>query len=88
MEQIEDYCNVIFDPGNLPAGVSLAIADLIKNDPAEYRKASEKLNDMSITYSTSSSGDIPAYILKWIEPYRRPHLAGDKRKRPYYDGRG
>ena len=43
---------------------------------------------MSITYSGGSAGGgndggIPKYILAWLEPYRRPFLVSDKRKKPY-----
>ena len=81
LEQIEDYCNVKFEENNLPAGVNLAIADLIENDPSEYRKTSEKLSDLSITYE--ATGTLPTYILNWLEPYRRPFLVGNKKKKHY-----
>ena len=86
LEQIEDYCNVIFDENDLPGGVALAIADLVENDPSNYRKSSEKLSDMSVTYA-NTDGKFPEYILGWLAPYRRPHLVGNKTKRPYKDGR-
>ena len=85
LEQIEDYCNVVFDRDNLPAGVKLALKHLVETDPSDYLKTSEKLSDMSITYSTS--GNLPPYIIRWIAPYCRPYLVGDKRKKQYVSGR-
>lgn len=86
---IEDYCNVTFDDASMPGSVSLALDELVKTDPKQYSVTSEKLSDMSITYGSTSGeagGAIPAYILAWLEPYRRIHLL-DKKKRPYDDGR-
>ncbi|CAG7592121.1 hypothetical protein PEPTYR26121_01499 [Peptoniphilus tyrrelliae] len=82
LEQVEDYCNVIFD--EIPAGVELALDELVEFDPMQYSLTSEKLSDMSMTYS-DNCGDIPKYIRAWLEPYRRIHLVGDKRKR-FYSG--
>ena len=87
LRQIEDYCNVVFNTEDIPSGVLLALNELVKTDPARYNITSEKLSDMSITYNNSANG-IPAYIRVWIEPYRRPHLVGNKRKRLYNNGRG
>lgn len=86
IQQVEDYCNVTFDRDHLPAGVRLAVNDLIKNDPSGYNIASEKLSDMSITYN-NTGGDMPKYVMKWLEPYRRPFLVSNKAKRPYINGR-
>lgn len=88
---IEDYCNVTFDESTLPGSVGLALDELVKTDPKSYNVTSEKLSDMSITYGSGSGAGgagnaVPAYILAWLEPYRRAHLL-DKRKRPYNDGR-
>lgn len=83
LEQVQDYCNVIFDE-EIPAGVALALDELVKIDPMQYSVTSEKLSDMSLTYS-DNGGDIPVYIKAWIEPYRRIHLVGNKEKR-YYSG--
>lgn len=83
LEQVEDYCNVIFDD-EIPAGVELALDELVEIDPMQYSVTSEKLSDMSLTYS-DNGGEIPAYIKRWLEPYKRIHLVGDKRKR-YYSG--
>lgn len=82
LRQVEDYCNVIFD--EVPPGVKLALEELIKYDPMRYSVTSEKLSDMSLTYS-DNGGDIPAYIRAWLSPYRRIHLVGNKRKR-FYSG--
>lgn len=84
MLQIEDYCNVYFDHDNLPAGVQLALDELVKVDPMKFNLTSEKLSDMAKTYS-DNGGDIPKYILNWLSPYRRVFLVGDKKKR-YYSG--
>ncbi len=86
LEQIEDYCNVTFSRDNLPSGVALAIAELVKIDPSSYRVSSESLSDMSVSYS-NDGGKMPEYIKGWLAPYRRPHLVGNKKKRPYKDGR-
>lgn len=92
MNWIEDYCNVTFNEASLPGPVSLALEELVKTDPKSYNVTTEKLSDMSITYGSGTSsaggasGAMPAYILAWLEPYRRAHLL-DKKKRPYYDGR-
>lgn len=87
-EWVEDYCNMTFDDYQVPAAVSLALDELVKTDPKSYNISSEKLSDMSITYGGGSSGGgagggIPSYILAWLEPYRRPFLVSDKRKKPY-----
>ena len=85
LEQVQDYCNVIFD--EIPAGVELALNELVEFDPMQYSLTSEKLSDMSMTYS-DNGGDIPKYIRAWLEPYRRIHLVGNKRKRFYSGSRG
>ncbi|CDZ74863.1 hypothetical protein ING2D1G_0704 [Peptoniphilus sp. ING2-D1G] len=84
LSQIEDYCNVIFDVENFPAGVQLALDELVKVDPMKFNLTSEKLSDMAKTYS-DNGGNIPRYILNWLAPYRRIHLAGNKEKR-FYSG--
>lgn len=87
LEQIEDFCNVTFDRENLPAGVQLSLDELVELDPSTFNITSEKLSDMSTTY-TDSGGSIPGYIQGWLAPYKRLHLVGDKRKRAYSGGRG
>lgn len=87
-EWVEDYCNVKFAEKDLPAGISLALDELVKVDPMSFNISSESLSDMSITYGNGASGGkngggIPLYILAWLEPYRRPFLVSDKRKKPY-----
>lgn len=87
-EWVEDYCNIKFADKELPAGISLALDELVKVDPMSFNISSEKLSDMSITYGNGASGGgngggIPSYILAWLEPYRRPFLVSDKRKKPY-----
>ena len=86
LEQIEDYCNVTFDLENLPGGIQLALQELIKIDPSEYRLASEKIDGLSKSYSANNT-DIPDYIKTWLSAYRRIHLVGDKKKRHYDAGR-
>lgn len=86
LEQIEDYCNVTFDLENLPGGIQLALQELIKIDPSEYRLASEKIDGLSKSYSANNT-DIPDYIKTWLSSYRRIHLVGNKKKRPYDAGR-
>lgn len=81
LEQIEDYCNLSFEK-DLPAGVALALDELVKTDPSRFNLTSEKLSDMAVTYSGTSDG-LPDYIQAWLNPYRRIYLAGNKRKRPY-----
>ncbi|ACV28870.1 Uncharacterised protein [Anaerococcus prevotii] len=90
-EWIEDYCNVTFEDNKLPGPVALALDELVKNDPKQYNIQSEKLSDMSVTYGTASGGSagagaIPAYIMAWLEPYRRMNNL-EKDRRPYDDGR-
>lgn len=87
-EWVEDYCNVTFEDGKIPASVNMALDELVKTDPKSFNISSEKLSDMSITYIGGSSGGgngggIPLYILAWLEPYRRPFLVSDKRKKSY-----
>lgn len=86
LEWIEDYCNVLFDSENLPAGVKLALDELVSTDPLQFGVTSEKIADMSVTYG-GVDGSIPSYILNWISQYRRPYLASDKDKKPYDSGR-
>ena len=85
LEQIEDYCNVKFNEENIPAGVALAIAELVKTNPSNYLISSESLSDMSISYA-NPQGTIPQYIINWLQPYRRPHIVGNKEKREYNGG--
>ena len=87
-EWVEDYCNMTFEDDKVPAAISLALDELVKTDPKSFNISSEKLSDMSITYGSGSAGGgsdggIPKYILAWLEPYRRPFLVSDKRKKPY-----
>ena len=87
-EWVEDYCNMTFDDYEVPAAISLALDELVETDPKSFNISSEKLSDMSITYGGGASGGgndggIPKYILAWLEPYRRPFLVSDKRKKPY-----
>lgn len=87
-EWVEDYCNMTFDDGKVPAIIDMVLDELVKTDPKSFNISSEKLSDMSITYGGGSSGGgngggIPGYILAWLEPYRRPFLVSDKRKKPY-----
>jgi hypothetical protein len=86
LEQIEDYCNVTFDEDNLPGGIKVALTELVSINPSEYRISSEKIDGLAKTYS-NTDGDIPKYIRTWLEPYRRLHLVGNKKKRPYDAGR-
>lgn len=89
--QIEDYCNILFrEP--YPSGISLALENLVEMDPLKFNVASEKIADMSITYAGSASGSgstsgLPDFILEWINPYRRPFIMSDKKKKYYDDGR-
>jgi len=69
LEWIGRYCNNKFDMGNLPGGIKLALDNLVKLDPLEFNIASESLSDMSKTYV--NDGDIPKFIYKWIDPYKR-----------------
>lgn len=84
LEDIEDYCNVVFDRENLPAGVVLAIHRKMKQD-SSYGVTSEKIADMSKSYS-----DPTILEQNWktsLSKYARPHLVGDKSKRPFISGR-
>lgn len=89
--QIEDYCNIRFKPP-YPSGVALALENLVELDPLKFNIASEKIADMSITYANGNSASggsagLPDFILAWINPYRRPFLMSDKKKKYYDDGR-
>lgn len=89
--QIEDYCNIRFKEP-YPSGVALALENLVELDPLKFTIASEKIADMSITYANSNStsggsSGLPDFILAWINPYRRPFLMSDKKKKYYDDGR-
>lgn len=90
LNQIEDYCNVLFKYP-YPSGITLALDNLVLMDPLKFNIASEKLADMSITYTTGSVGEggsgLPDFILAWINPYRRPFIMSDKKKKYYDDGR-
>lgn len=87
LTQIEDYCNVIFNEP-YPAGIELALDTLCKLDPLQFAIASESLSDMSTTYATPTNGSgIPDFIISWIDPYRRPFIVSNKKKKVYNDGR-
>lgn len=84
LEDIEDYCNVTFDRNNLPAGVVLAIHRKLKQDDS-YGITSEKIADMSKSYADPTL--LEQHWTTSLEKYARPHLTGNKMKRPYRDGR-
>lgn len=89
--QIEDYCNIRFKEP-YPSGIVLALENLVELDPLKFTIASEKIADMSITYANGNStsggsAGLPEFILAWINPYRRPFLMSDKKKKYYDDGR-
>ena len=91
LAQIEDYCNIRFKEP-YPSGIALALENLVELDPLKFNVASEKLADMSITYTQSGasgggSSGLPDFIMAWINPYRRPFLMSDKKKKYYDDGR-
>lgn len=66
---IEDFCNNEFDIDNLPGGIKLALDNLVEIDPLSFNIVSEKLSDMSQTFS--NDGNIPLYIYNWLLPYRK-----------------
>lgn len=68
-EWIEDYCNGEFDIEKLPGGVKLALDNLTELDPLSFNVASEKLSDMSQTFS--NDGDVPKFIYNWLQPYKK-----------------
>ena len=70
LEWIEDYCNNTFDKDNLPGGVKLALDQLIKIDPLRFSIQSEQIGDLSQTFA-NDDGDMPKFIYKWIDPYKR-----------------
>lgn len=69
LDWIEDFCNNEFDKYNLPGGVKLALDQLVKIDPLDFNIASESMADLSQTFA--NDGDIPKFIYKWIDPYKR-----------------
>lgn len=85
LKQIEERTNTLFDRNNLPGGIQIALAKLMSLDPNRLMVASQKLNDMSQTYV--SPKEAYELISTDLAPYSRPHLAGDKSKRRYLDGR-
>ena len=84
LEQIEDYCNLSFKE-DLPAGVALALEELVKTDPGKFNIAAEKLSDMAVTYQVAGDG-LPDYIRHWLNPYRRAYILSNKKKREYRGG--
>lgn len=91
LAQIEDYCNIRFKEP-YPSGIALALENLVELDPLKFNIASEKIADMSITYANGNSTNggssgLPDFILAWINPYRRPFIMSDKKKKYYDDGR-
>lgn len=68
-EWIQDYCNNEFDIGDLPGGVRLALDSLVEIEPLSFNVVSEKLSDMSQTFS--NDGNVPKYIFNWLDPYRK-----------------
>ena len=83
--QIEDYCNLSFKE-DLPAGVALALEELVKTDPGKFNIAAEKLSDMAVTYQVAGDG-LPDYIRHWLNPYRRAFILSNKKEREYRDDR-
>ncbi|MGJ0848183.1 hypothetical protein ACR77J_15945 [Tissierella praeacuta] len=69
LEWIEDYTNNKFDKDNLPGGIKLALNNLVELDPLSFNVVSEKLSDMSQTFT--NDGNIPKFIYNWINPYKR-----------------
>ncbi len=69
LEWIERYCNNRFKKDKLPGGIKLALNQLVEIDPLDFNITSEKLSDMSQTFA--NDGDIPTFIYKWIDPYKR-----------------
>lgn len=66
---IQDYTNNKFDIDDLPGGIKLALNQLIEIDPMSFNVTSEKLSDLSQTFS--NDGNIPKFILNYLNPYRR-----------------
>lgn len=85
LQKIEEKTNTLFDRSRLPGGIQIALAKLMNLDPERLMVSSQKLNDMSQTYI--SPKEAYGLIQNDLEPYTRPHLAGNKRKRVYLDGR-
>lgn len=69
LEWIEDYCNDEFDIGDLPGGIKLALDNLTELDPLSFNVSSEKLSDMSQTFT--NDGSVPKFIYNWLSPYRK-----------------
>ena len=69
LEWIEDYCNDKFDIGDLPGGIKLALDNLTELDPLSFNVSSEKLSDMSQTFT--NDGNVPKFIYNWLSPYRK-----------------
>lgn len=66
---IQDYTNNKFDDEVLPGGVQLALDNLIELDPLSFNISSEKLSDMSQTFT--NDGSVPKFIYNWLAPYRK-----------------
>lgn len=69
LEWIEDYTNNKFDILKLPGGIKLALDTLTDIDPFSFNIVNEKLSDMSQSYA--NDGNIPPFIYRWIDPYKR-----------------
>lgn len=70
LEWIKDYCNIKqLDHDDLPGGIKLALSELQKLDPLDFRITSEKIADLGQTYS--NDGNIPKYIYNYLAPYRK-----------------
>src|SRR5574344_1832266 len=54
-EWVEDYCNMTFDDYEVPAAISLALDELVKADPKSFNIASEKLDNLTISYGGRSA---------------------------------
>lgn len=70
LEWIEHYCNNSFPSNNLPGGVKLALKQLKEVDPMQFNVTSQKISDMSQTFS-DTGGDVPVFITRYLEPYKR-----------------
>ena len=68
-EEAEDFCNRTFDVANMPAGLTLYLAQVFQNETRNTGVESKKMGNVSVKYV--SVGDLNEQQLKRLRKYRK-----------------